>query len=284
MSRALVLGGGGVTGVAWELGVLSALLDAGIDVVGADLIVGTSAGAAVAAQITGAPFEALVTAQLAPETKELAVELDLDALIAIFSLLNDDDLDPDERRAQVGKIALDTDTIEPAARREIIAARLPAGHDGEWPDQAVVITAVDAHTGEFVPIDRTSGIPLVDAVAASCAVPGVWPPSEHGGRRFVDGGVRTSTNADLATGHDIVLILSPLDRNMTRDLDRREVPVLEESGSTVAVLRADTEALQAMGPNPLDPAMRAPAFAAGRRQGEAAADDVGWLWEPDPAR
>src|SRR5689334_16577719 len=98
MTRALVLGGGGVTGVAWELGVVSALLDAGIDLADADLIVGTSAGSAVAAQITsGASMDELVAAQLDPETKERSVELDLDAMIAIFSLLEDEELDPDER-------------------------------------------------------------------------------------------------------------------------------------------------------------------------------------------
>ena len=55
---ALVLGGGGITGIAWEIGVLAGLAEAGVDLTGADLVVGTSAGSVVGAQITsGAPLE-----------------------------------------------------------------------------------------------------------------------------------------------------------------------------------------------------------------------------------
>ncbi len=276
MSRALVLGGGGVTGIAWELGVVAALHEAGIELAAADLIVGTSAGATVAAQITsGAPFEDLIAMQLREDTTELAVDLDLDALIEIFSVLADDALDPDQRRARVGALALAADTITPAARREIIAARLPSH---EWPDQPMIITAVDATSGAFLPITRETGIPLVDAVTASCAVPGIWPPSAFDGRRFLDGGVRSSTNADLAEGVDTVLVLTPMDTEMTRPLDRHEVPDLELAGSAVALLRGDADALDAIGPNPLDPSRRRAAYEAGRRQGEAASDDIGWLW------
>jgi len=277
MSRALVLGGGGVTGIAWELGVVAALLEAGVELAAAELIVGTSAGATVAAQITsGAPLDDLIAMQLSATTAERAVDLDMDALIEIFSVLVDESLEPDARRAKVGEVALATATITPDERRAIVASRLPSS---EWPAQPLIITAVDAETGAFVEITSASSIPLVDAVTASCAVPGIWPPSELDGRRFIDGGVRTSTNADLATGHDTVLVLTPMDADMTRPLDRSEVPALEDAGSAVAILRADEDALAAMGPNPLDPAMRGPAFDAGRRQGSAAAEDIAWLWE-----
>lgn len=282
MTRALVLGGGGVTGVAWELGVITALAEAGVHVADADLVVGTSAGAAVAAQITsGAPLEVFVQMQLGPQSSEVAVELDLDAMIEIFSVLADESIEPDQRRAKVGSIALAAETISPLRRREIVAARLPDDHHGEWPEQHVIITAVDAHTGELTLLDRHGDVPLIDAITASCAVPGIWPPSEYGGRRFIDGGVRTPTNADLATGHDLVLVLSPLAQAMTRDLDAEEVPRLEASGASVVVLRVDADAQVAMGANPLDPAMRAPAFEAGARQGEAAAPDLGWLWNDE---
>jgi len=276
MSRALVLGGGGVTGIAWELGVIAALADAGVDLGAADLTIGTSAGATVAAQITSsAALSDLITMQVRDETAERAVDLDMDALIEIFSVLVDESLEPEARRAKVGAVALATDTITPAERRSIVATRLPSA---EWPEQPLIITAVDAATGAFVPMTNDTGIPLVDAVTASCAVPGVWPPSAFGERRFIDGGVRTGTNADLAAGHDTVLVLTPMDADMTRPLDRTEVPALEVGGSAVAILRADEEALAAMGPNPLDPAMRRPAFEAGLRQGAAAAEDISWLW------
>lgn len=274
-TRALVLGGGGVTGIAWELGVVAGLAEADIDVTEADLVVGTSAGATVTAQITTAPLTDLVRAQLAEETAEIAAVLDLDLLIEIFTLLQDRSAASDERRAEVGARALSAETVPEAVRHAVIEARLP--HHG-WPEQRVLLTAVDAHTGAFHAFDAASGVSLVDAVAASCAVPAVWPPVTIGGRRYVDGGVRSSTNADLAAGQDAVLVLTPMSDDMTPGFDR-EVSSLRAGGSEVVVLRADEQALDRMGPNPLDPARRAPALEEGRRQGTAAADLVrrGWL-------
>ena len=70
---ALVLGGGGITGIAWEIGVLAGLAEAGADLTGADLVVGTSAGSVVGAQVTaGADLEALHARQLEPPTGERA--------------------------------------------------------------------------------------------------------------------------------------------------------------------------------------------------------------------
>src|SRR4029077_19401592 len=80
----------------------------------------------------------------------------------------------------------------------------------EWPEQRLVITAVDAESGEPRAFDRDSGGGLIDAVAASCARPLVWPPITIGGRRYIDGGVRSATNADLAAGCDRVVVLAPI--------------------------------------------------------------------------
>lgn len=272
--RALVLGGGGVTGIAWELGVVAGLADAGVDVVGADLVVGTSAGATVAAQITTGPLAPLVDAQLAEETAEIAAVLDLDLLIEIFLLLEDRSSSSDDRRAQVGARALAAATVPEAVRRAVIAARLP---HHRWPDQPVLLTAVDAHSDAFRTFDASSGVDLVDAVAASCAVPAVWPPVTIGDRRYVDGGVRSSTNADLAAGHDVVVVLTPMAETMTPGVDR-ELDALRAGGAEVVVVRADDEALDRMGDNPLDPARRGPAVREGRRQGAAAVASVSRAW------
>lgn len=273
-STALVLGGGGVTGIAWELGVVAGLLDGGVDVRDADLVVGTSAGATVAAQLTTAPLDGLVAAQLADRCAEIPVELDLELMIEIFSLLADRSVSHDDRRARVGVRALAADCVPEDVRRAVVEARLPV-HD--WPDRPVVLTAVDVVSGEFVPFDRASGVALVDAVAASCAVPGVWPPVTIDGRRFMDGGVRSSTNADLAAGHDRVLVLTPMADGTTSGLER-QVERLREAGSTVLVVSADDAALAEIGSNVLDPARRAPALHEGRRQGVAAAGAVGAIW------
>jgi NTE family protein len=273
-----VLAGGGVAGIAWELGFLSALHDAGADVVtSADLVLGTSAGAAVGAQVTaGVPLEQLEALQLAPVTqsKEIAVTLDIETFRKELADLVAGATDPADARARVGRMALAADTVPEPVRREVIAARLPSH---EWPDRRLVLTAVDAETGDWLAFDKTSGISLVDATAASCAVPGIWPPVSANGRRYVDGGVRSFTNADLAAGHDRVLIVVPLVlMDEQRALLAEEIAQL--APGAVLVAEADDASAAAIGPNPLDPTARGPAARGGRRQGTELAETVRQFW------
>jgi NTE family protein len=277
VGTALVLGGGGVTGIAWELGLLDAWHRAGLDGRTADVVIGTSAGSAVAAQLgSDEPLDALVGRQLAPAGKEVLPEMDLDAVIAIFQQAAESGLTAQERCAKVGALALAAPTVSEAVRREIVAARLPSTR---WPDRPLRITAVDAESGAFVAFDGTSGVDLVDAVAASCAVPGVWPPVTIGDRRYIDGGVRSPTNAFLAEGHERVVVLSPLDPTMTPDVER-ELDRLREGGAEVLLVAADEAALADIGPNPLDPAKRSVAVEAGRRQGDVTVAAARQVWGP----
>ena len=273
-----MLAGGGVTGIAWELGFLSALHDAGADVVAsADLVLGTSAGAAVGAQVTaGVPLEQLEALQLAPaeQSKEISVPLDIETFRKELADLVAGARDPADARARVGRMALAAETVPEQVRRDVIAARLPSH---EWPDRRLVLTAVDAETGQWLTFDKDSAISLVDATAASCAVPGVWPPVSANGHRYVDGGVRSFTNADLAAGHDRVLIVVPLVL-----MDEQRALLAEEmtqlAPGAILVAEADEASAEAIGPNPLDPAARAAAARAGRRQGTELAETVRQFW------
>ena len=148
-------------------------------------------------------------------------------------------------------------------RRRVIEWRLPSH---EWPARPLVLTAIDAHTGEFVTWDSASGVSLVDAVASSCAVPGVWPCVPVGGRTYYDGGLRTSTNAHLAAGHDTVVIIAPLSQGVT-PLIEHEIEELRAGGATVSFITTDDEAKTAMGVNALDPAYRRVSAEHGLRQG-----------------
>jgi NTE family protein len=280
--RALVLAGGGVTGIAWELGILTGLHDRGLDVRDADLIVGTSAGSSVGAQITsGVDLETLFAAQLVPpeQSAERSVAFDPSAMAkAVQGLMASGPWDPRTLRARIGSYALGASAVPEAERRAIIASRLPAA---EWPrDRALLIVAVDVQTGEERIFDRDSGVFLVDAVAASCAVPGVWPPVTIAGHRYMDGGMRSTTNADLARGYGRVLILSPLGMDSLGPFGnpQEEVAQLEQAGSTVRVVTPDATATQALGPNPLDPARREAAARAGRTQGETLAASLQAFW------
>lgn len=158
----------------------------------------------------------------------------------------------------------------------MIAARVPRE---DWPDRPLLITAVDAVTGELTAFDAASGVSLVDAVGASCAVPGVWPPVTIAGRRWIDGGIRSPANADLAAGCDRIVVLAPIPRGMRAATSvAAQAATLTRAGRVVAVVSPDQAAVAAIGRNVLDPARRAPAARAGHAQAGAALDRVVAVW------
>jgi NTE family protein len=273
---ALVLGGGGVTGVAWEIGLLAGLSEAGLDLSTAKLLVGTSAGAAVAAQVaSGTPLTRLLELQLAGSAQEIPATLG-PALLARFlwNMLTQRDAAGYGRA--MGRLALGTTTIDEAERRVAIASRLPSH---EWPDRLVRITAVNARTGAFRVFERGDGVPLVDAVAASCAVPGVWPPVSIGGELWIDGGMRSAVNADLAAGRGRVVILAPTTGGGGAvPTVGRQIAGLRAAGSAVVLVSPDRAARSQMGRNVLDPSKRAAAAEAGHRQAVRELERVASVW------
>ena len=213
--RALVLAGGGIAGIAWETGILRGIADespaAARLLLDSDVLVGTSAGSAVAAQIgSGHPLEELFARQVAETSAEIDPGVDIEAITALFlTALGDSNTLGDKKLQQmqrIGAVALTTETVPEPVRRDVIAQRLPS-HD--WPDRELRLTAIDTVTGELVVFDRDSGVGLVDAVAASCAVPGAWPPVTIAGRRYMDGGVGSSVNLGVARDCDAAVILVP---------------------------------------------------------------------------
>jgi NTE family protein len=276
---ALVLGGGGITGIAWEIGVVAGLADAGIDLTGADLVVGTSAGSVVGAQLrSGVDVPALYERQLEPPSQERMARLSRGTLAryALAMLLaRRDDTAFRRRLGQLSRTAADSGlTPTEEERRAAIASRLPST---QWPDLPLVLTAVDTESGEFTTFDRNSGVELLAAVGASCAVPGVYPPVTISGRRYMDGGMRSGANADLATGYDRVVVLAPIPRGIgpMASVDAQVTSLV----SRVAVVSPDAASRTAIGKNVLDPAAREPSARAGRAQAAAVADRVAEVWQ-----
>jgi NTE family protein len=273
--RALVLAGGGVAGIAWEIGVLRGIADESPAtaklLLDSDVLVGTSAGSAVGAQLgSGLRLDALFDRQTATASAELDPGATLDDITELFlTVMTEPNTTTVEKLRRIGAIAMATPTVAETVRREVIAARLPSP---EWPDRVLRITAIDTATGELVAFDRDSGVALVDAVAASCAVPGVWPPVTIGDRRFMDGGVGSTVNMGLADDCDAAMVLVPSGRNAPSPFGVAAAEIAAFGGEAFAVF-ADDESLAAFGPNPLDPACRVPSARAGRAQGrrEAAA-------------
>jgi NTE family protein len=274
--RALVLGAGGVTGVAWEIGLLYGLSEQGVDLTKADLFVGTSAGSLVAAEVSGgAPLDELYARELADTTGDRTAALGTAALLRYLASAAYPG-DPRRGRAWLGRAALARKTMPEAERRKAFEYRL--GGDA-WPETPLRIASVVAETGEFVVFDASSGVSLIDAVAASCAVPLVWPPVTINGIRYMDGGMRSVANVDLAAGHDRVVVIAPI----TGALRRPSRPVAQVKalgpGVRTSLVWPTDAALTAIGRNPLNPDRRAQAAEAGRAQAAAYAQRVGQTWD-----
>lgn len=303
--RALVLGGGGSTGNAWMLGVLAGLLREGVDAAAAELLIGTSAGATTAAQIsfrspielheaalasrpTGAAGPAgagggraggapVAAASAASASVAVAVAEQLDRTSRIIAA----SADPADMRRRMGAAALQLDGASDPARsarwRAVVASRLP---DQRWPARDLRVVAVDAADGSPVVFDRDNGIELADAVAASCAS---GAPHRACGRSFIDGGYRRNENADLAVGSERVLVLSPFGGRTRHPIEWRmqlaaQADDLRAAGSTVEVVGPDEEAARLIGANAMDPSLRPGAARAGFAQGVGLADRLGAFW------
>jgi NTE family protein len=287
--RALVLGGGGSAGNAWEIGVIAGLFDARLDVTKADLIIGTSAGSTAAAQITSAPQPTELLANILAATPQPRTGADrrhdLNKLAAHHLEKTSEIIraaeDPADMRRRMGAAALEmaSDSSAQTQRRATVAARLPSQH---WPQQPILIVAVDAHTGEPIVFDRHSGVDLADAVTASCAGPG-GPPHSIGDNRYIDGGYRSNENADLATGYGRVLVLSPLGGRSRAPQHwgthlAAQVDELRAHGSRVETILPDSNSRNAFGANLMDPSTRPPAAQAGYHQGRALAEQLTEFW------
>jgi NTE family protein len=302
---ALVLGGGGAAGQAWQIGVIAGLAEAGLDLTeAADLVIGTSAGSTTAAQVrSGIPAAELLASVLSPpaqpagQNRERPPSLPMTTVFERMRAIGAAATSTADLQRAMGAFGLESDSIlgpETGQRRAMVAARLPRA---EWPDRPMIVVAVDAHTGELAAFDRDSGVDLVDAVTASTALPGMTFTHNINGTHYINGGVRSAENADLASGYANVVVLSPFGgRNRTppergaapagqfEGLRRfpgadlaSEVEALREQGSHVEVITPDAGSEAAMGTNQMDPAVRIAAARAGFAQGKQAATRVTFL-------
>jgi NTE family protein len=271
--KALVLPGGGVLGIAWEIGVLAGLKSKGVELTDADYILATSAGSVVAVQILTIPIERLYRDVLdgvaAPEP--VIEDVDVPALIKKHYGVVGDTADGLEARKIVGRWALQKDRVSEAERMEIIKRRLPSW---EWPEKPLGITVIQADNGEFKIFDRKSGVSLLDAVAASCCVPEVWPAVTIDGVRYYDGGIRSNANIDMVEGYGKVLAFRVSDW-LPETADVRDI----SDTTPIQVIRLDDASRKAYGADPLLPGPRVDVAKAGFAQGERISDEVRAFWD-----
>jgi len=317
LTRALVLGGGGVTGIAWEAGVLHGLAETGFDIRNWDMVVGTSAGAVVGAKLLGEPdFEAWFATQLLDDTTA-----DDEIVVVLAGRIGARCIFAGRRRrlGWLPRVWLTATTAETfvrhAARRpssavrsfgdgpgprlisgpnpllaraaslarvartapadrfiEVIAAALDPVAD--WPS-GLAVTAI-AQDGSTVVFDERSGVELPRAVAASAAVPLLFPPIVVGGRVYIDGGIGSQTNAAAAAGIEEILVVAPINGGALGSV----LTDLEAAGARVDIIRPGEAAGPVLGRNLelLDPARRALAARTGIEDGLRAGRELAPRW------
>jgi NTE family protein len=283
--RALVIGGGGPTGIAWEVGLAAGLAAAGVDVTRADFILGTSAGSVVGAQLaSGIEAQALAQIHMAFSREKAKQPAPgpaptIDALLAYMARIPRDTEPTPSVMVEMGKLALLSKTIPEAEFVAHFAGMF--GPTREWPER-FACSSVNAGDGVFKLWTRADGVALERAVAASCSVPGIYPPVAIKDSLWVDGGVRSWTNADCAAGHRRVIIVAvvlPETRELVIPVLARERAAIEAAGGAVELITPDVESLEAFGENPMAATRGVEIIEAGIAQGHRAAPQVKSLWD-----
>jgi len=290
--RALVLGGGGPVGIGWESGIVSGLMGGGVDLSQADLIVGTSAGSFVGANLAMGHNVAHLAEKFITERQEpvpagqpAVRPPDLSILIGKLQEAVSGVRPAKEVRAEIGAWALTASTSSEQDFITSLGGWLSGLPENAWPVRPYACTAVDAVDGSFVVWDQEAGVGLARAVASSCSVPGVFPPITIRGRRYIDGGMRSSTNADVAKGYDKVLVIAVTVRipdpimaeRFSKPLEK-ELNILRECSAQVEVIMPDAASLDAFGMNLMDRSRRPAAAKAGLSQGQAGAARLRSFW------
>lgn len=276
--RAVILGGGGVTGIAWETGVLMGLQDGGVDLGSANAIIGTSAGSFAGAYLAAGVVPKYFELQFQDNIVEIPAIMSPELHARYQQAMKDGHGDPARIGRDLGRVALAATTVPTEARAAVVAARLPGT---AWPSRALYMTVIDAHTGALHLFGRDSGVPFVTAAAASGAVPGLWPVVDALGKTWIDGGSASATNAALGSDYDVAIVIAPAGTGFPGQITTHdEMKQLQAAGVQAVLIVPDENATHAMGDNGFDPSRRGAAAKAGQRQGQTAATDLSQVWAP----
>lgn len=275
-TRAVVLGGGGVTGMAWEIGILTALLQEGIDLTDADVIIGTSTGSFVGSALaSGYDMRKLYDSQFTTNT----TEVNISASPEIMKLWTEAFMYGKDDKKKIGKLLGDIAKKYPPKitiekRQSVVESRLVTT---DWPTK-LKVTAIDVETGVLHVFDRNSGTTIINAVNASGAVPGLWPMVTFDGINWIDGGMVSTTNAHLADCYDKVVILSPMPQKYGLVPSVKDDVAEMKKRADVSLIVPDTDSILAIGKNPYDPTHAPSSSNSGFNQGikEAAAIYKTW--------
>ncbi|AVQ34841.1 patatin-like phospholipase family protein [Staphylococcus kloosii] len=245
--KALVLGGGGITGIAWESGVLAGLIDSGILVNHADKILGSSAGSYVGSILANGQNMKTYYEQLA-NNRDNADNAQLDP--SLFELWREAFVQGKTDEQVIGKYLGDIINKSPSTvsfeeRERSVRKRIG---NVDWTPQ-LEITAINSKTGTLESFNETSDISLIEAVMASGAVPGIWPHVDMLGASWIDGGMISSTNARLMANYKDIIILAPLDQKQGLVPSVYEDVETLKTNSNVTLITPDQDSRNIIGTN-----------------------------------
>jgi NTE family protein len=289
VTRALVLGGGGPVGIGWESGLVVGLAGEGIRLADADMIVGTSAGSVVGSQMAlGLDLAEAVTAVRAPLPLGAGGDAGIAGLMNAMAESATGEGSPEQSRIVLGRLALEAETVG----EDLYLGAFDLVRGVAWPD-GYACTAVDVHTGAFQVWDSSTDADLQHAIASSCSVPGVFPPVTVGANRYMDGGMRTPLNADVAIGHDVVVAVSCFILALPEGMSdptfealsaqtEAEFAAVRASGATLEVIAPGPEFLEVSGwgLNLMDPSLVQAAYESGVTQAAVEAQRLRAAWKP----
>lgn len=268
-STAVVLGGGGLAGIGWTIGALAALEEYGVlRLDSVDHVIGTSAGAAVATaalQTGSAGVEYDKVVRKTRRNDELAPVIALTDVMPDVMAIHGSEDSAAAKTKRLMRLSRERSGIDPSRRREAIAQRI---EKDSWPIGRFDITAVRSDGSRTV-FTSESGVGLVDALTASCAVPGLWPVVQIDGEDYIDGGTFSLTNAELAHDADRVIVLQPMP-----ELPAYATAERQEVLDRALVIEPSERARAGFGSDPFDPDVRGLAAVLGYEDGLAAAPAV----------
>jgi NTE family protein len=281
-------------GVAWEAGLIVGLAQEGVDLSAADMVAGTSAGSIVGCHLRRGEDLASAVELLAqavasqPKASPEAIGSSMETLMAELARITASAASSEEVITRMGRVALESETMS----EDEYLLLFTYLSDVKWPE-GFRATAVDTENGQFTVWDGSAGEDLQRAVASSCAVPGVFPPVTIARRRYMDGGMRTPLNADLAAGHDAAVVVSCFPLSLPEGLSdpmfealvaqmQSELDSVRRSGARVGVVAPGEEFLDisGWGLHLMDASRSPAAFEAGRRQAVSEAPQLGPVWAP----
>jgi NTE family protein len=267
----LILGGGGLVGIAWELGVMSGLqASGGFDPLDMKVIVGSSAGSvAGAVAALGKDLASLVESQQRTSDRPASSgQRPFTFNMEIMRLFTSTEGTVEERAAAIGPLAIEADVG--LSEDDYVESFRPMLGTDDWPSVDFRATTAECRTGRSVLWSRDSGIGLLRAVASSCAIPGYFPTVAFGGERYMDG-PRGGFYADLVSSKklDALLSIAPMEGMPGPLAASPEIDELAAAGLPMVRISGGP-ALAADVTNLMNPAARAPAAAAGLEGGRAA--------------